>query len=260
MAETTLAPLGGKRVIVTGGTSGIGREIVRQAAQAGAEVAFCGLNDGGADEILAALRRDGGQPYFQAFDLSDLDTTRRFAREAIAHLGGLDGLVNNAGSNFFRGVLGSRREDLERCFAVDFYPAWALSQEAHPALKVAGSGIVVNIASIHAQRTNPGAFPYNAAKAALVALTQSLALEWGADNIRAVALAPGFILTPLAQGYLEAQPDLRASLRQEQENSPLKRVGRPEDVASLVVYLLSGANLFLSGETILVDGGVSARL
>lgn len=259
MAESTPA-LEGKRIIVTGGTSGIGKQIVLQAARAGAEVAFCGLNDHGADEILAALRQDGGQPYFQAFDLSDLDAARRFAGEAIAHLGGLDGLVNNAGSNFFHGVLESRQEDLERCFAVDFYPAWALSQEVYPALKAAGGGVIVNVASVHARRTHPGAFPYNAAKAALVALTQSLALEWGPDNVRAVALAPGFILTPLARGYLEAQADPQASLREEQENHPLKRVGRPEDVASLVVYLLSDANLFLTGATLLVDGGVSARL
>src|SRR5262249_26982611 len=147
--------------------------------------------------------------------------------------------ANNAGTNFFHGVANVTYEDIQRCFAVDFYPAWAISQQAYPALQAAGGGVIVNIASIHAERTNPGSFPYNAAKAALVALTKSLALEWGKDNIRSIAIAPALITTPLADAYFASTPNAQAELARLESHYPLGRAGRPEDVASLVCYLLS---------------------
>jgi NAD(P)-dependent dehydrogenase (short-subunit alcohol dehydrogenase family) len=249
-----------KRVIITGGTSGIGRAIVLHAAQEGADVAFCGLTDEGASETLQAIQRYKRRAFFRAFDLSDLAQARQFTREAIDFLGGLDGVVNNAGTNFFRGVLEATQEDIQRCLAVDFYPAWAICQEAYLALKAAGGGVVVNIASIHAERTNPGAFPYNAAKAALVALTKSIALEWGRERIRAVAIAPALIMTPLADAYFATFEDGQAERARLEHHHPVGYAGRPEDIASLVGYLLSGVNHFLSGTTLFVDGGISSLL
>jgi len=249
-----------RRVIVTGGTSGIGQAIAIHAARMGADVAFCGLTDEGADETLQAIQKQGRRAFFRALDLSNLTQARQFTREAITFLGGLDGVVNNAGTNFFRGVLNATQEDIQRCFAVDFYPAWAICQEAYPALKAAGGGVIVNIASIHAERTNPGAFPYNAAKAALVALTKSLALEWGQENIRAIAVAPALIMTPLADAHFATFKDSQAERARLEHHHPVGHAGQPEDVASLVGYLLSGVNLFLNGSTIFVDGGINALL
>ncbi len=246
----------GRRFLVTGGTSGIGAEIVRQLIEAEAHVAFCGLTDEGA----AALRvRAEGACYFEAFDLTDLTRTRSFAQNAIDALGGLDGLVNNAGTNFFRGVVGSSQADVQRCFDLNFYPAWALAQEVYASLK-ASQGIVVTISSIHAEKTVAGSFPYNASKAALSALTRSLALEWGANGIRAVEVAPALILTPLADAFFEAQADPQGERDRLGKDHPVGHAGRPEDVASLVLYLLGGGNTFISGTTITVDGGISARL
>ena len=249
-----------RRILVTGGTSGIGKAIATSAARAGADVAFCGLSEEGAAETVREVEQAERRVFFRALDLSDLSAARRFARDAIDHLGGLDGLVNNAGANFFHGVLEAKQEDIERCFAVDFYPAWAISQEVYPALKAAGGGVIVNVASVHAERTSPGAFPYNAAKAALVALTKSQALEWGEDNIRAVAVAPGLILTPLADTHFAEFNDPEAERHRLEQTHPVGHAGRSADVASLIVYLLSDANTFISGNTILVDGAVSAKL
>lgn len=248
-----------RRIVITGGTSGIGQAVAVACAEAGADVAFCGLTEEGADETRARVEAAGRRSYFEAFDVADLDRLTAFARNAEAFLGGVDGLVNNAGSNFFRGVLGAEKADIERCFAVDFYPAWALSKALHPALSKR-EGVVVNIASIHAQHTEPGAFPYNAAKAALVALTQSQALEWGPDGIRAVAVAPGLIETRLAHLFFGQFPDPEAERARHAARHPLGRNGQPADVASLVVYLLSPANRFLTGTTVAVDGGVGAKL
>ncbi|MER3553707.1 MAG: short-chain dehydrogenase [Meiothermus sp.] len=246
--------LEGRRIVVTGGTSGIGQAVAAGCAEAGADVAFCGLTEEGANETRARVEKAGGRSYFEAFDVADLDRLTAFARRAEEFLGGVDGLVNNAGSNFFRGVLGAQKADLDRCFAVDFYPAWVLSKALHPALSER-EGVVVNIASVHAQHTEPGAFPYNAAKAALVALTQSQALEWGRDGIRAVAVAPGLIETRLAHLFFGQSPDPEAERARHMARHPIRRNGQPQDVASLIVYLLSPANRFLTGTTVTVDGG-----
>lgn len=251
--------LKGKRIIVTGGTSGIGAEIVRQLIGVGAHVAFCGLTDEGSGPLRQLAAESDVKVYFEAFDVSDLSWVRGFAQSAISQLGGLDGLVNNAGTNFFRGIATSTQKDLQRCFALNFYPAWALAQEAYPDLKATG-GMIVNMASVHAEKTAAGSFPYNASKAALVALTKSQALEWGADGIRAVAIAPALILTPLADAFFDTLDNPDAERERLGRDHPVGHAGRPEDIASLVVYLLGGTNTFISGTTITVDGGISVRL
>ena len=249
-----------KRIIVTGGTTGIGHATAVLAAQAGADVAFCGLTDEGAAETTRAIETAGRRAFFRALDLSNLDDARQFARDAIAFLGGLDGLVNNAGTNFFQSLLGASYESIQQCLMLNFYAAWAISQEAYPPLKAAGGGVIVNLASIHAQRTGAGVFPYNVSKAMIAAMTQSMALEWGPDQIQAVAIAPALILTPLATSYFDQFDDPSAIQTSMEQSYPLKRAGSPEDVGSLIVFLLSRQSRFISGTTILVDGGISAQM
>ncbi|MBV9280714.1 MAG: SDR family oxidoreductase, partial [Chloroflexi bacterium] len=214
----------------------------------------------GADATCASIERCGRRVYFEALDLTDLAAARRFARDSIRALGGLNALVNNAGTDFYRGVAASTREDIEAALGLNFYHAWALSQEAYPALKEAGGGMVVNIASTHAERTNPGTFPYNMSKAALVALTKSLAIEWGRDNIRAVAVAPALVYVPPIETYLNSLPDRAAVTSLWESRYPLGRGGQPDEVAALVVCLLGEAGRFVSGTTITVDGGLGALM
>ena len=252
--------LEGKRIIITGGTSGIGQACVIAAAKAGARVAFCGIGEEGAEETKEAVRKAGTEPFFRALDLCDLDMARRFTRDAVAFLGGLDGLVNNAGQNFFHGVATSNYDQIVRCFSLNFFSAWAISQEAYPALKAAGGGVIVLMSSIYAQRVLPGVFPYNVSKAALEALTKSIAVEWGPDNIQAVAIAPAMVITPMADLHFREKKDPNAARKNMEESYPLRRAGRPEDISSLVVYLLSGANRFINGGVIPVNGGAEAQL
>lgn len=256
----TSQPLQGQKVLVTGGTSGIGQCIAIEAARAGADVAFCGLTGEGADATRAAIERHNRRVYFEALDLSDLAAARAFARNAIRALGGVDGLVNNAGIDLHRGVSASSREDIERAMAVNFYPAWALSQEVYPAMKRAGGGMIVNVASMHAERTVPGTFPYNMSKAALVALTKSLAVEWGRDNIRAVAVAPALVYVPRIETHLRSLPNRSAITADWESRYPIGRGGIPGEVAALVVSLLGEAGGFISGTTIYIDGGLSALM
>ena len=247
-----------KKLIVTGATSGIGQAIAIAAAQAGADIAFCGHTDVGADETMAAIEKAGQRHFFKVVQLADLDATRAFGEEAIDFLGGLDGLVNNAGANLWHGVTDSTYEQLDLCFRVNFYHAWALSQVAYPVFRAAGGGKIVNMSSINAERTLPGVFPYNVAKAMLVALTKSQAIEWGRDNIQTVAIEPGLVMTALGDDYFNRFPDPVAEKARMLSHYPLYRGGRPDDIASFVVYFLSSEQQFMSGNAVLIDGGISA--
>ncbi|MEZ4702615.1 MAG: SDR family oxidoreductase [Rhodothermales bacterium] len=248
-----------KRILISGATSGIGRAIALACAEAGADVAFCGLTEEGAEEVKMAIEASGRRAYFEVLDVGDLEGCHAFVDRAAGVLGGLDGVVNNAGTNFNHGVLGATAAQIDRCFRVNFYSAWAMAQAAHPYLKAAGRGIVVNISSIHATQTMPGAFPYNASKAAMSALTQSIAMEWAADNILSVAIAPGWTLTPLNTNAFDTHPDPGAERRRIDEAHLLGRMARPEDIASFAVYLLSDANGSMNGNTVMIDGGQHTR-
>lgn len=251
MAERMLE---GKRIIVTGGTSGIGKAICTLVAKAGADIAFCGLTNDGAAEVEEVIANAGGRSFFQSFDIGDLEAARQFTHEAIGFLGGLDGLVNNAGTNFMHGVTGVTQPQIDRCFHVNFYSAWAVAQTAYEALKVSPHAVVVNMSSIHTVQTTPGAFPYNASKAALSALTKSMAIDWAKDGILSVAVAPGWVLTPLNKKMFEKADDPEAELERIEGGHMLGHMARPESIASFVVYLLSDGNGALNGNTIVLDG------
>lgn len=249
-----------KRVLVTGGTSGIGRAVVELCAVSGADVAFCGLDNGSSDEIADVVASYGRFAYFEAVDLSEIQSARSFTLRAIEALGGLDGLVNNAGADFSYGVLGATSDDVERCFSALFYAPWAICQEAYPHLREPERSAVVNISSIHSHQTVPGAFPYNAAKAALEALTSSIALEWAKDNILSISVAPGWVDTPLVQAAMDGSADPAGERRRVVESHLLGRMASPTDIAAVVCFLLSDQNRFLTGSTVIVDGGMHRLL
>jgi NAD(P)-dependent dehydrogenase (short-subunit alcohol dehydrogenase family) len=249
-----------KKILVTGGTRGIGEAIVRGCIQQGAHVAFCGLTADGSAEPIQYAESVGQKTFFRAFDISDRQQTRSFVQDAIATLGGLDGVVSNAGTNFYQGILGATEEDVMRCLNVNFFPAWVIAQEAYEALKASGQGKFVIISSIHSVMSLPGSFPYDISKAALAAFARSITLSWSKDNIQAVAIAPGLIRTPLIDEIFNQMDDPEAEWERYRRWHPLKREGNPEDVASLVTYLLSDANRFITGNTILVDGGLHVQI
>lgn len=249
-----------KKIIVTGATSGIGQAIAVRCAQEGADVAFCAHVEQGAGVTIKAIEAAGRRAFFKRVDLTDLNAARQFAQEAIAALGGVHGLVNNAGANLWHGVATSTFEQLDHCFKVNFYHAWALSQEVYPHLKAAGGGMIVNLSSVNAERTLPGVFPYNVAKAMLLALTKSIALEWGRDNIRSVAIQPGLTMTALAVEYFDKFPDPDVERNRMTSHYPLHRGAEPAEIAATVAHLLSDQNRFISGAPLLIDGGISALL
>jgi NAD(P)-dependent dehydrogenase (short-subunit alcohol dehydrogenase family) len=257
-----LIDLTGRRAIVTGASSGIGAAVALALAQAGADVAGCGIEPAesdGARGFLAGAAEHGRRAFYQTVDLADGAAARVLVRWAAEQLGGIDYVISNAGRNLFGGAEQSDEALWETNMNLNLAAHWRVAQAAKPYLDQAEQPVVVIMASIQAYRTLPGVFPYNVAKAALIGLVQSLALEWG-PHIRAVGVAPGFIDTAMNVALFAQSPDPAARRAQIEALHPVGRLGKASEVGALCAFLCSPLAGFISGNTILIDGGRSAVL
>ncbi|HVU15958.1 MAG TPA: SDR family oxidoreductase [Candidatus Didemnitutus sp.] len=254
--------LSGRRAIVTGVTQGIGAGIARRLAEAGADVAGCAtrpVTDPAVRQFMEDMRSRGRRGFYFTAPLGDPEAPRVFIQSAIAALGGADILVSNAGRNVFRGVSESTERDWNDCMSLDLAAHWRLARSAQAALQESGRGIVILISSNHAFHTLPGCFPYNVAQAGMNAMVQSMALEWG-PAIRAVSLAPGFIDTPGNDAWFATFSDPAAKRAEIEAGHPAGRLGTPDEIGALCAFLASDHARFITGTTLLVDGGHSADM
>lgn len=239
-----------KVVLVTGGNSGIGRGIVRRAVEAGARVAICGRDAAKGGDTVAEMRALGGDVEFFAADLSDEAAARDMVTAARARFGRLDVVVNNAGAGARRSAVDPEDgpgDRLRRLLGSNLEAAYYVSAYAMPALRDAGGGAVVNISSTSSLHGNWG--NYGVAKAAVEALTRAQAAEGAPYGIRANAVSPGWIRTDATRRAAAEDWEKTASL--------LGRMGTPEEIADAVLFLASDAASFVTGATLIVDGGLS---
>lgn len=250
--------LQGKRALVTGAGKGIGPAIAVALAAEGAAVA-CHYNRSreGAETTAERIRDAGGQAVILGADLTDHQAVLGLADEALGTLGGVDLLVNNAGLDPGDTVLLECSEELyDQVLGVNLKAAFFLTQRIARALVAAGrGGAVVNISSIHGHLTKPLRSPYAVTKGGMDAMTRQHALELGPYGIRVNAVAPGFISVDrtISKTPLEAREALLS-------RTASTRLGVPEDVAALVVYLCLPAAEYVSGQIFRVDGGLSCRM
>jgi NAD(P)-dependent dehydrogenase (short-subunit alcohol dehydrogenase family) len=254
--------LHGKRALITGVSSGIGLGIAAVMAEAGCDVAGCGLDapdSDGARAFVQAVEGQGRRAHYRSLDLCHDEALRAWVGEAVAWLGGLDCLISNAGRSVFTGVARTTDEQWEDALSLNLAVHWKLCQAAHPHLQASTEPSIVLIASNHAYATIPGCFPYNVAKAGMLGLVQSLAIEWG-PKVRAVAIAPGFIDTPGGETWFNSFPDPAAERARTERLHPVGRIGTPREIGGLCAFLCSPFARFISGTTLLVDGGRSALM
>ncbi len=248
------------RALITGVSSGIGAGIADTLAQAGCDIAGCGLeatSSDGAQRFVTAVERHGRRAFYQSLDISDANLARSFVDWAATQLGGLDIVISNAGRNVFRGAEKTTEEDWEANLDINLAAHWRVAQAAKSYLDQARTPVIIVITSNHSLYTLPNSFPYNVAKAGLVAMVQSLAIEWG-PHIRSVGIAPSYIDTPLAQAWFNTFPDPAAKRAQIEGLHPVGRLGTPQDVGALCAFLCSPLAGNISGNTILIDGGRNA--
>ena len=244
----------GRVAFVTGGGGGMGRETALLLAGAGARVAVCDLDGDAARETADAIEAAGGAAWAGTVDVSDSRAVGRALEGAAAALGPVCALVNIAGIYRVAALEDISDADWARMFAVHVDGTFHCCRAALPGMVAAGGGAIVNMSSLHALRGQANAAHYAAAKGAIVGFTRSIAREKGRLGIRANAVAPGPIDTPLWRGAVPPQ-EIEAAMAKRSEAIPLGRMGEPAEVARTIVYLLSAAASYITGQTIAIDGG-----
>jgi NAD(P)-dependent dehydrogenase (short-subunit alcohol dehydrogenase family) len=244
--------LAGRVALVTGGTRGLGRAIAELLAQAGAQVVISSEDPVACAQAQAELRAQGLAITAQVCDVRDAAAQAALVAATVQAHGGLDVVVANAGiGDPMLGSLAAEAQAYRNVMAINLDSIVQLCALAVPHLKARGGGSLILMASLSALRGNGSIGPYALAKAALAQLARNLAVELGPHNIRANAIAPGFIATELS-GPLLANPDFMARRMQ---LTPLRRPGTPDEVAGPALLLASPAGAFITGQTLVVDGG-----
>ncbi len=247
----TMRRLAGKTVLVTGAARGIGAAIARKCAQEGAQVALCDRERPAAQAAADALRQEGGIAAGFVADVADAESVRALVGAVCGHFGRIDVLVNNAGIVQDAQLKNMRDEEWEQVIAVNLSGVYRCTRAAVDVMLAQGAGSIVNISSIVGLYGNFGQTNYAAAKAGVIGMTRTWARELARKGLRANAVCPGFVETPI----LAAMP--HKVLDRIVGRIPAGRMGRPEEIANVVAFLASDEASYVNGAVIEVSGGAT---
>lgn len=248
--------LSGQVAIVTGSSRGIGRAIAEHMARAGASVVVSSRKESACQSVVDAITAAGGKAVAIPCNISDPLQLRNLVDQTLAVLGRLDILVCNAAVNPYYGPMATMPEGVyDKIMNSNTRSTFVLCNLAAPHMAGNGRGAIIIISSIGGHFGSPTLAAYCISKAAEFALARSLAVEWGPQGIRCNCIAPGLVQTDFARALWE-NPQLLANVEQ---GSPLRRIGQPDDIAGVAVFLASRAAGYLTGQTIAVDGGLTIK-
>jgi gluconate 5-dehydrogenase len=251
-----LFDLSGRAAIVTGGGSGIGRQMATALAEAGANLVLCARKVERCEEAAAEIERLGVQAFGMRCDVRDPAEVQAVVDRTKAELGRVDVLVNNAGTSWGAPAEEHPLEGWQKVIDVNLTGVFLFAQAVGRVMIDQGGGKIVNVASVAAFGGAPpelvNAVAYNASKGGVVSFTRDLATKWARHEINVNAVAPGWFPSDMNRVLLDAQPDAYL------EHIPLRRFGGPDDLKGAVVFLASRASDFVTGQVVVVDGGQSA--
>lgn len=243
--------LDGKVVLVTGGSRGIGKEIAIKLASLGADIIInYSSNEEKANKVIEEIHNLDRKAFALKADVSDMENAKELVDQTLEYLGNIDILVNNAGVTRDNFVMRMSEDEWDRVINVNLKGAFNITKSVIRKMIKNKNGSIINISSVVGITGNSGQCNYAASKAGLIGFTKSIAKEVGKKNIRVNAIAPGFIETDMTQ-------KLDDNVKKEYLNNiPLKRFGKPSDIANVVAFLSSDISSYITGQVIVVDGGM----
>ncbi|MDE0602347.1 MAG: SDR family NAD(P)-dependent oxidoreductase [bacterium] len=252
--------MGSRVAVVTGGAAGIGRGCALRLASDGYRVAVIDIDVEGGEEVAAGIRSDGGEAFFLESDVGEPDAFPGIVAAVARRWDGLHVLVNNAGLDYNEPLSEMTVAAWDRCLEVDLRSVALSAQAAADLMERSGGGSIVNIASVMARYTFPDYGAYTASKAGVIGLTRTLALELGPKGIRVNAIAPGFIDTAAWDRVLAKMDDPDEFAASVAALHAVGRRGKPQDIAGVVAFLVGDDAGFITGQTLVVDGGLTAQI
>jgi len=248
--------LSGKTALVTGAYRGLGYAIARGLAQAGASVVINGRNKESLDAALASLRAEGLDAAVRVFDVTDREAIDVAVRSIDGDFGGVDILFNNAGIQRRGALKDFKQDDWDAIIATNLTAPFVISQAVLPGMIAKRGGKIVHIASLMSELARPTVVPYTAAKGGVRQLTRGMAVELAPHNIQVNAIAPGYFATEMNRALID-NPDFNSWVC---KRTPAGRWGDPKEIAGLAVFLASRASDYITGQMMVIDGGMSVAL
>lgn len=245
--------------VITGGGGGIGRACALEFAREGARVVVADINAAGARETAAQIQAEAREAIAVATDVSDAASVENLVAETLRAFGGVHALINNAAIQVNKTIEDTTVEEWRRQMEVNVGGVFLCSKYFLPHLR-RSRGAIVNMSSVNGFFVEPMCAGYCATKAAIIGLTKAIAIDHGREGIRANCICPGYIDAGLAWGYFEAQPDPASARAAAGKLHALCRIGRPEEVARVAVFLAGDEASFMTGSAVVVDGGFGSGL
>lgn len=250
----------GKAVIVTGGALGIGQATCELLAERGASVAILDWDEKAGDETCGQIEANGGKAIFEKVDVADFDEVNKAVEKAHKAFGKINSLVVSAGIQRYGTAVSTSEEQWNEVLGVNLKGAWNAARAVIPFLREASGGTVVNVSSVQALASQQNVLAYTISKHGLIGLTRSIAMDFAKENIRANAVCPGTVDTPMLHWAASLDPNPQSVFDACNQMHPLGRIAKPREIAEVIAFLAHESSSFVTGAVWTVDGGLLTQI